>query len=86
MEWSVLLIDNSNRRYAKFGVILGKHMQCYYPCISNLFCPTNTFGSGSMEFVVPQADSSAFFPISVRFMATDTFGDLKVCLNFLFFA
>ncbi|MCH86034.1 coatomer subunit delta-like, partial [Trifolium medium] len=46
LEWSVLLIDNSNR-------------------------------SGSMEFVVPQADSSAFFPISVRFMATDTFSDLK---------
>ncbi|KAK2380276.1 hypothetical protein P8452_36549 [Trifolium repens] len=47
LEWSVLLIDNSNR-------------------------------SGSMEFVVPQSDSSAFFPISVRFMATDTFSDLKV--------
>nr|KYP69144.1 Coatomer subunit delta [Cajanus cajan] len=47
LEWSVLLIDNSNR-------------------------------SGSMEFVVPLADSSAFFPISVRFMATDTFSDLKV--------
>ncbi|KAI5401619.1 hypothetical protein KIW84_066191 [Lathyrus oleraceus] len=47
LEWSVLLIDDSNR-------------------------------SGSMEFVVPQADSSAFFPISVRFIATDTFSDLKV--------
>ncbi|KAK2379024.1 coatomer subunit delta [Trifolium repens] len=47
LEWSVLLIDNSNR-------------------------------SGSMEFVVPQTDSSAFFPISVRFTATDTFSDLKV--------
>ncbi|MED6133415.1 hypothetical protein PIB30_028073 [Stylosanthes scabra] len=47
LEWSILLIDNSNR-------------------------------SGSMEFVVPQADSSAFFPISVRFMAADTFSDLKV--------
>ncbi|XP_014514219.1 coatomer subunit delta [Vigna radiata var. radiata] len=47
LEWSVLLIDNSNR-------------------------------SGSMEFVVPLADSSAFFPISVRFVATDTFSDLKV--------
>jgi len=35
-----------------------------------------------MEFVVPLADSSAFFPISVRFMATDTFSDLKVCLYF----
>ncbi|XP_058768615.1 coatomer subunit delta-like [Vicia villosa] len=47
LEWSVLLIDNSNR-------------------------------SGSMEFVVPQADSSAFFPISVRFAAIETFSDLKV--------
>ncbi|KAF1878809.1 hypothetical protein Lal_00047481 [Lupinus albus] len=47
LEWSVLLIDNSNR-------------------------------SGSMEFVVPQADSSAFFPISVRFLAIETFSDLKV--------
>ncbi|XP_029127126.1 coatomer subunit delta isoform X1 [Cajanus cajan] len=47
LEWSILLIDNSNR-------------------------------SGSMEFVVPQAESSAFFPISVRFTATDTFSDLKV--------
>lgn len=47
LEWSVLLIDNSNR-------------------------------SGSLEFVVPQVDASAFFPISVRFMATDTFSDLKV--------
>ncbi|CAL5210122.1 unnamed protein product [Lathyrus oleraceus] len=47
LEWSVLLIDNSNR-------------------------------SGSLEFVVPQTDSSAFFPISVRFAATKTFSDLKV--------
>ncbi|CAK8574145.1 unnamed protein product [Lathyrus sativus] len=47
LEWSVLLIDNSNR-------------------------------SGSLEFVVPQADSSAFFPISVHFAATETFSDLKV--------
>ncbi|KAI4298136.1 hypothetical protein L6164_031730 [Bauhinia variegata] len=47
LEWSILLIDNSNR-------------------------------SGSMEFVVPPADSSVFFPISVRFSATETFGELKV--------
>ncbi|XP_031250572.1 coatomer subunit delta-like [Pistacia vera] len=47
LEWSILLIDNSNR-------------------------------SGSMEFVVPPADSSAFFPISVRFSATSTYSDLKV--------
>ncbi|KAL6999923.1 hypothetical protein U1Q18_001076 [Sarracenia purpurea var. burkii] len=51
LEWSILLIDNSNR-------------------------------SGSMEFVVPSADSSVFFPISVRFTATNTFSDLKV-LNIL---
>ncbi|KAL2536971.1 Coatomer subunit delta [Forsythia ovata] len=47
LEWSIVLIDNSNR-------------------------------SGSMEFVVPPVDTSAFFPISVRFTATSTFGDLKV--------
>ncbi|KAM5573900.1 coatomer subunit delta [Rosa sericea] len=47
LEWSILLIDNSNR-------------------------------SGSMEFVVPPADSNVFFPISVRFSATSTFSDLKV--------
>ncbi|GJR66340.1 coatomer subunit delta-like protein [Tanacetum coccineum] len=34
--------------------------------------------SGSMEFVVPPADTSAFFPISVRFSATSTFSDMKV--------
>ncbi|KAJ9559274.1 hypothetical protein OSB04_013888 [Centaurea solstitialis] len=47
LEWSILLIDDSNR-------------------------------SGSMEFVVPPADSSAFFPISVRFSATSTFSGMKV--------
>ncbi|WRX14162.1 hypothetical protein QQP08_006649 [Theobroma cacao] len=47
LEWSILLIDNSNR-------------------------------SGSLEFVVPPADSSAFFPISVRFSATSIYSDLKV--------
>ncbi|CAA2982337.1 coatomer subunit delta-like [Olea europaea subsp. europaea] len=52
LEWSIVLIDNSNR-------------------------------SGSMEFVVPPADTSAFFPISVRFTATSTFSDLKVFCPFL---
>ncbi|KAL4564652.1 hypothetical protein LXL04_028720 [Taraxacum kok-saghyz] len=47
LEWSIVLIDDSNR-------------------------------SGSMEFVVPPASSSAFFPISVRFSATSTFSDMKV--------
>ncbi|KAL5555225.1 hypothetical protein UlMin_037461 [Ulmus minor] len=47
LEWSILLIDNSNR-------------------------------SGSMEFVVPPADSAMFFPISVCFSATNTFSGLKV--------
>ncbi|CAA7410864.1 unnamed protein product [Spirodela intermedia] len=47
LEWSVLLIDSSNR-------------------------------SGSMEFVVPPADTSVFFPISVRFTAASTFSDVKV--------
>jgi len=47
LEWSILLIDNSNR-------------------------------SGSMEFVVPPSDSSAFFPITIKFTATSTFSDVKV--------
>ncbi|KAE8688030.1 Coatomer subunit delta [Hibiscus syriacus] len=47
LEWSIVLIDNSNR-------------------------------SGSMEFVVLPADSSVFFPISVRFSATSLYSDLKV--------
>ncbi|CAN1225371.1 Coatomer subunit delta-2 [Linum grandiflorum] len=34
--------------------------------------------SGSMEFVVPGADKSAFFPISVRFSAASTYSELKV--------
>ncbi|RCV27997.1 hypothetical protein SEVIR_5G376100v4 [Setaria viridis] len=47
MEWSITLIDQSNR-------------------------------SGSMEFAVPAADPSTFFPISVVFSASSTFSDLKV--------
>lgn len=39
-----------------------------------------------MEFVVPQADSSAFFPISVRFIATDTFSDLKVRMFYIWYS
>ncbi|KAK9223362.1 hypothetical protein WN944_011804 [Citrus x changshan-huyou] len=50
LEWTILLIDNSNR-------------------------------SGSMEFVVPPADSSSFFPISVRFSATSTYSDLKLIVR-----
>uniref|UniRef100_A0A803KTK3 Coatomer subunit delta n=1 Tax=Chenopodium quinoa TaxID=63459 RepID=A0A803KTK3_CHEQI len=49
-EWSILLIDNSNR-------------------------------SGSVEFAVPAADSSAFFPISVQFSAVNTFSGLKGTLR-----
>ncbi|XP_074588303.1 coatomer subunit delta-1-like isoform X2 [Curcuma longa] len=47
LDWSILLIDPSNR-------------------------------SGSMEFVVPPADSSVFFPITVRFTAASTYSDVKV--------
>ncbi|MED6106689.1 hypothetical protein PIB30_006633 [Stylosanthes scabra] len=36
------------------------------------------FPLGSLEFVVPQADSSAFFPIAVCFMSTHTFSSLKL--------
>lgn len=35
--------------------------------------------SGSMEFVVPAADPSAFFPIDVKFTSNKIFCDLKVC-------
>lgn len=47
LEWSVILIDQSNR-------------------------------GGSMEFSVPAADPSTFFPISVGFSALNTFSGLKV--------
>ncbi|XP_064956267.1 coatomer subunit delta-2-like isoform X2 [Musa acuminata AAA Group] len=47
LEWSILLIDHSNR-------------------------------SGSMEFVVPPADSSLFFPIAISFTAASTYSDVKV--------
>uniref|UniRef100_A0A0C9RMU5 Coatomer subunit delta n=1 Tax=Wollemia nobilis TaxID=56998 RepID=A0A0C9RMU5_9CONI len=47
VDWTILLIDNSNP-------------------------------SGSMEFVVPKADPSSFFPIEVRFTAAQTFCDIKV--------
>jgi len=47
LEWSIFLIDQSNR-------------------------------SGSMEFAVPAADPSTFFPISIGFSASSTFSDLKV--------
>ncbi|XP_037414669.1 coatomer subunit delta-3-like [Triticum dicoccoides] len=47
LEWSVMLIDQSNR-------------------------------SGAMEFSVPAADPSTFFPISVGFSASNTFSNVKV--------
>ncbi|XP_047340360.1 coatomer subunit delta-like [Impatiens glandulifera] len=47
LEWSILLIDNSNR-------------------------------SGSLEFVIPPADATVFFPISVQFTAVNTFSQIKV--------
>jgi hypothetical protein len=34
--------------------------------------------SGSMEFVVPGADPSAFFPINMNFSSNKIFCDLKV--------
>ncbi|KAL5575742.1 hypothetical protein UlMin_017441, partial [Ulmus minor] len=52
LEWSILLIDNSNR-------------------------------IGSMEFIVPPANSSMFFPIFVRFSAATTFSGLKVSIPLL---
>ena len=35
-------------------------------------------GTGSMEFVVPATDNSAFFPIDVNFEAKNTFCDLRI--------
>lgn len=53
--------------------------------ITILFCRSSScvltlcaLCSGSMEFVVPAADPSSFFPISVGFSASGTFSDLKV--------
>jgi hypothetical protein len=36
-----------------------------------------------MEFSVPAADPSTFFPISVGFSALNTFSSLKVCFIIL---
>eukprot|EP00270_Netrium_digitus_P007855 TRINITY_DN2308_c0_g1_i2.p1 TRINITY_DN2308_c0_g1~~TRINITY_DN2308_c0_g1_i2.p1 ORF type:complete len:519 (+),score=137.39 TRINITY_DN2308_c0_g1_i2:127-1683(+) len=47
MEWTIVLIDDTNR-------------------------------NGSMEFVVPAADPSVFFPIEVKFTSAKTFCDVKV--------
>ncbi|EPS67813.1 hypothetical protein M569_06960, partial [Genlisea aurea] len=47
LEWSITLIDDSNR-------------------------------SGSMEFVIPAADPSSLFPISMNFTSTSTFSDMRV--------
>jgi hypothetical protein len=34
-----------------------------------------------MRFLVPPADSSAFFPISIKFAASISYSDVKVCIN-----
>ncbi|XP_006644962.1 coatomer subunit delta-3 [Oryza brachyantha] len=47
LEWSIILVDQSNR-------------------------------SGSLEFTVPAADPSSFFPIAIGFSASNTFSGLKV--------
>ncbi|MCO5548082.1 hypothetical protein L7F22_001539 [Adiantum nelumboides] len=44
----------------------------------NIFLIDDTNRSGSMEFVVPAADSSAFFPIDVKFTASTIYCDIKV--------
>lgn len=82
MEWSILLIDNSNRRSVntrRFLWIVTYTSNTSVNSDGYLIFFYGTVGSGSMEFVVPPADSSVFFPISVRFSATSTFSDLKVC-------
>lgn len=82
LEWSILLIDNSNRRFVNSEVPFAFNLVLDIIISStNVFCFHHlNIGSGSMEFVVPPADSSVFFPISVRFTAAKTFSDLKVCV------
>lgn len=38
----------------------------------------STNRTGSMEFVVPAADSASFFPIDARFSSKTCFADIKV--------
>ena len=80
LEWSIVLIDNSNRRYVVFEnhpsplhFVTQFQLRAY---VHHYLFPL--FDSGSMEFVVPPADSSVFFPISVQFSAASTFSYLKV--------
>ncbi len=46
---------------------------------SSLMAKLFDLDSGSMEFVVPASDPSAFFPIDINFSSNKTFCDLKVC-------
>lgn len=70
LEWSILLIDNTNRRYELSITI--KKLVLFFKYVFFI-------NSGSMEFVVPPADPSTFFPINIRFTAVKTFSDVKVC-------
>jgi hypothetical protein len=61
---------------------LGGHPYLYSEHIvefSSLMAKLFDLDSGSMEFVVPAADPSAFFPIDINFSSNKTFCDLKVC-------
>lgn len=82
LEWSVVLIDNSNRRLAYVETCFCSET-CDLKYLFLILIRKWKNCSGSLEFVVPAADPDVFFPISARFTASRTFSDLKVstCFN-----
>jgi len=64
------------------GSLVGLHLSCV-KCFLWLINLVFDLESGSMEFVVPGADPSAFFPINMNFSSNKIFCDLKVC-SFLY--
>jgi hypothetical protein len=80
LEWSVILIDQSNRKYVQYNIFSIQYYFCILQFVSIVLVTLVVFSicSGSMEFSVPAADPSTFFPISVGFSALNTFSSLKV--------
>lgn len=81
LSWSgpqfLLITQTAGMQFLKSSLSVRRCYPIIIACLRLLFV-LSFFDSGSMEFVVPPADSSVFFPISVRFSATSTFSDLKV--------
>ncbi|ONK61291.1 uncharacterized protein A4U43_C08F28170 [Asparagus officinalis] len=67
LEWSILLVDNTNRSGSMEFVVPPADPSSFFPIAIR-----------SMEFVVPPADPSSFFPIAIKFTAANTFSDVKV--------